>query len=86
MIRGSGSSWYWIARRIQFSACSLGFVLTTFCFVAFLVKCIFPQAWLRTVVTAVFSTAGAQIIFVNLLELQFPKDCLGSDGENCINT
>ncbi len=62
----------------------LGFVLTTFCFVAFLVKCIFPQAWLRTVVTAVFSTAGAQIIFVNLLELQFPKDCLGSDGENCM--
>jgi len=55
----------------------LGFVLTTLCFVAFLVKCIFPQTWLRTVVTAVFSTAGAQIIFVNLLELQFPKGLLG---------
>lgn len=55
----------------------LGFVLTTFCFVAFLVKCIFPQPWLRTTVTAVLSTAGAQIVFVNLLELQFPKGLLG---------
>ncbi|MDD5171040.1 MAG: tripartite tricarboxylate transporter TctB family protein [Syntrophales bacterium] len=55
----------------------LGFVIITFLFVAFLVKFVFPQPWLRTVVTAVLSTAGAQIIFVNLLEIQFPKGPLG---------
>jgi putative tricarboxylic transport membrane protein len=55
----------------------LGFVLTTFLFVVFLVKFIFPQPWLRTIVTAGLSTAGAQIIFVNLLEIQFPKGLLG---------
>lgn len=55
----------------------LGFILITFLFVAFLVKCIFPQTWLRTVVTATLSTAGAQIIFVTLLEITFPKGFLG---------
>lgn len=56
---------------------SLGFVLITFLFVAFLVKCVFPQTWLRTAVTAALSTAGAQLIFVNLLEINFPKGLLG---------
>jgi putative tricarboxylic transport membrane protein len=55
----------------------LGFILVTFLFVGFLVKCIFPQTWLRAVVTATLSTAGAQLIFVNLLEIQFPKGLIG---------
>ena len=55
----------------------LGFILITFFFVAFLVKCVFPQTWLRTLVTAALSTAGAQLIFVNLLEINFPKGLLG---------
>jgi putative tricarboxylic transport membrane protein len=55
----------------------LGFVLVTFLFVALLVKYIFPQSWLMTIVTAALSTLGAQLIFVNLLEIQFPKGLLG---------
>lgn len=55
----------------------LGFILITFLFVAFLVKSVFPQTWLRTFVTAALSTAGAQLIFVNLLEINFPKGLLG---------
>jgi NADH:ubiquinone oxidoreductase subunit 6 (subunit J) len=55
----------------------VGFILITFLFVAFLVKFVFPQTWLRTLVTAALSTAGAQLIFVNLLEINFPKGLLG---------
>ena len=55
----------------------LGFSLVTFLFVAFLMKCIFPQPWLKTVIAALLATAGARIIFINLLEIQFPKGLLG---------
>lgn len=55
----------------------LGFILVTFLFVAFLVRCIFPQTWLRSIVTAALSTAGAQLVFARLLEIQFPKGLLG---------
>ncbi len=55
----------------------LGFTLVTFLFVGFLVKCIFPQPWLRSITTAALSTLGARLLFVNLLELQFPKGFLG---------
>lgn len=55
----------------------LGFVLVTFLFVGFLIKCIFPQSWLKSVVTAALSTAAARVVFVNLLEIQFPKGLLG---------
>lgn len=55
----------------------LGFILVTFLFVAFLVRCVFPQTWLRTALTAALSTAGAQFVFVNLLEIHFPKGLLG---------
>lgn len=55
----------------------LGFILVTFLFVAFLVRFIFPQTWLRTVVTSVLSTAGAQFVFVTLLEIHFPRGLLG---------
>ncbi len=55
----------------------LGFILVTFLFVAFLVKCIFPQTWLKTFAIATLSTAAVQLIFVNLLELRLPKGLLG---------
>ncbi len=55
----------------------LGFILVTFLFVSFLVKFIFPQSWVRALVTAALATAATRIIFVNLLEINFPKGILG---------
>jgi putative tricarboxylic transport membrane protein len=55
----------------------LGFVLVTFFFVAFLVKFIFPQSWIRSLTTAALSTVCVQTVFVNLLEINFPKGILG---------
>ena len=49
----------------------------TFLFVAFLVKFIFPESWFRSLVTAALSTACAQVVFVNLLEINFPKGIVG---------
>jgi len=56
---------------------TLGFTLVTFLFVCFLVKFIFPQRWITTLATAALATLGARLLFVNLLELQFPKGVLG---------
>jgi putative tricarboxylic transport membrane protein len=55
----------------------LGFVTITFLFVAFLVKCIFPQSWVRSLTTAALSTICAHVVFVKLLEINFPKGILG---------
>lgn len=55
----------------------LGFVLVTFLFVGFLVKFVFPQGWVKSVITAAAATACVRIIFVNLLEINFPKGILG---------
>ncbi len=55
----------------------LGFMLVTFLFVGFLVRFIFPQSWLKSILTAVLATAAARIIFVNFLEINFPKGILG---------
>lgn len=55
----------------------LGFVLVTFLFVGFLVRFIFPQSWVKSILTAVLATACARIIFVNFLEINFPKGILG---------
>jgi putative tricarboxylic transport membrane protein len=55
----------------------LGFVLVTFLFVGFLVKFVFPQGWIKSMVTATLATACARFIFVNLLEINFPKGVLG---------
>jgi putative tricarboxylic transport membrane protein len=55
----------------------LGFTLVTFLFVGFLLKAIFPQGWITTLVTAALSTLGARLLFVTFLELQFPKGLLG---------
>jgi len=55
----------------------LGFVAVTFLFVAFLVKFIFPESWVKSLLTAALSTACAQIVFVHLLEINFPKGIVG---------
>lgn len=55
----------------------LGFVLVTFFFVGFLVKFIFPGSWKKAFIAALLSTVGVRLIFVNLLEINFPKGLLG---------
>ncbi len=55
----------------------LGFVLVTFLFVAFLVKFIFPESWVKSLTTAALATICAQVVFAFLLEINFPKGILG---------
>jgi putative tricarboxylic transport membrane protein len=55
----------------------LGFTLTTFVFVGFLVKFIFPQSWLRSLVVAVSAAILARLLFVDFLQTQLPKGVLG---------
>ena len=55
----------------------LGFVTVTFFFVAFLVRFIFPESWIRSLATAALATACAHVVFVKLLEINFPKSVLG---------
>ncbi len=60
-----------------FSLQYLGFTLTTFLFVAFLVKFIFPQTWTRALVVAVLSSLATRILFVDLLKTQLPAGFVG---------
>ncbi len=55
----------------------LGFALTTFLFLGFLVKFIFPQTWRRTLLVAFFGSVAARLLFINFLETQLPKGFLG---------
>lgn len=55
----------------------LGFTLTTFLFVGFLVRFIFPQSWLRSLVVAVSAALLARLLFVNFLQTQLPKGFWG---------
>ncbi len=55
----------------------LGFTLTTFLFLAFLVKFIFPQNWRRTLLVSVLGSIMARLLFINFLETQLPKGFLG---------
>jgi hypothetical protein len=61
----------------NFFLTSLGFTLTTFLFLGFLVKVIFPQSWRRTLIVAVVGSVGARLLFINFLETQLPKGLLG---------
>jgi hypothetical protein len=51
--------------------------LATFLFLAFLVKFIFPQSWVRTLLVAVLGSVIARLLFINFLETQLPKGFLG---------
>jgi putative tricarboxylic transport membrane protein len=55
----------------------LGFTLTTFLFLGFLLKVIFPQGWRRTLLVAVIGSAVARFLFIDFLETQLPKGILG---------
>jgi putative tricarboxylic transport membrane protein len=55
----------------------LGFTLVTFCFVAFLIKTVFPQSWTRTLVMAVATAILTRLLFINFLETQLPLGFLG---------
>jgi len=55
----------------------LGFTLTTFLFLGFLLRFVFPQPWRRTLVVALLGSAIARVLFINFLETQLPKGFLG---------
>lgn len=55
----------------------LGFTLTTFLFLGFLLKVVFPQSWRRTLLVAVIGAASARFLFVHFLETQLPKGIFG---------
>jgi len=55
----------------------LGFTLTTFFFLVFLVKFIFPQTWRRTLVVAILGSVITRLLFINFLETQLPKGIFG---------
>jgi putative tricarboxylic transport membrane protein len=61
----------------NFLLAPLGFTITTFFFVGFLVRFIFPQPWTRTLIVAVLSAVAARLLFINFLETQLPKGFLG---------
>lgn len=55
----------------------LGFTLTTFVFLTFLVKFIFPQSWTRTLTVSILGSVIARLLFINFLETQLPKGFFG---------
>ncbi len=55
----------------------LGFTITTFLFLFFLVKFIFPQTWARSLAVAIVGSTVARLLFINFLETQLPKGFLG---------
>ena len=55
----------------------LGFALTTFFFLAFLLRFIFPQTWRRTLGVAFLGSVVAHLIFVRFLETQLPRGIFG---------
>jgi putative tricarboxylic transport membrane protein len=55
----------------------LGFTVTTFLFLAFLVKFIFPQNWRRTLLVSALGSISARLLFINFLETQLPKGFFG---------
>ena len=55
----------------------LGFTLTTFLFLLFLVKFIFPQTWTRALMVSIAGSVVARLLFINFLQTQLPKGFLG---------
>jgi hypothetical protein len=56
---------------------SLGFTVTTFLLLIFLVKFIFPQTWKRTLLVGALGSIFARLLFINFLETQLPRGFLG---------
>jgi putative tricarboxylic transport membrane protein len=55
----------------------LGFTVTTFLFIGFLFKFIFPQSLKKTLLVSFLSALGARLLFINFLETQLPKGFFG---------
>ena len=56
---------------------SLGFTVTTFLLLIFLVRFIFPQTWKRTLLVGALGSIFARLLFINFLETQLPRGLLG---------
>jgi energy-converting hydrogenase Eha subunit G len=56
---------------------AFGFTITTFLFLIFLVKFIFPQTWMRSLLVAVLGSIFARLLFINFLQTQLPRGFLG---------
>lgn len=55
----------------------LGFLLTTFLMMGFLLRLIEPQRWRTVIAGAVLSALGSYLIFQVWLEVELPKGFLG---------
>ena len=55
----------------------VGFTLTTFLFVGFLVRFIFPQTWTSALIVAILAAIGSRLLFVDFLKTQLPKGFRG---------
>jgi len=55
----------------------LGFGLTTFLFIFYLLRFIFPQTWKRSLWIALNGSIISHIIFIEFLKTQFPKGIMG---------
>jgi len=60
-----------------FSLAPLGFSVTTFFFLAFLLRFVFPQTWGRTILVALLGAVIGRLVFINLLATQLPRGVLG---------
>lgn len=56
---------------------TVGFLLSTFFLLTFLLKAIEPQGWKVTIGLAVLISAGSYILFDRILQLPLPKGFLG---------
>ncbi len=55
----------------------LGFVLTTFCFIVFLLRCIEPQRWIVVFSAAALTSGAAHLVFSIWLKVQLPRGYWG---------
>jgi len=62
---------YWIALEY------LGFLLTTFLFMTFLLRFIEPQSWITNFTTTILTTTASYLLFKIGLKVPLPKGILG---------
>jgi len=55
----------------------VGFVFVTFGFVAFLIRFIKPQSWVKSIIGGVLSAGASYLLFETLLKSQLPRTFLG---------
>jgi len=56
---------------------TLGYLLTFFLLIAFLMKGTVGQSWRKVLLTALLTTAGVYVVFILLLEQPLPRGFLG---------